>query len=141
MSFKKELVELGVHAALKTAPANYSAELVGKSFLEELKKEVSDYDSYRRHSLDVYELLQDIFNAVLPKKVDDRYNFLAEVMFLQHGQKQTFKRKLGRARAKTFITKVGLGGVFETFRLDSDTFEVPVHAIGGAATIDFESVA
>ena len=41
-------------------------------------------------------------------------------------------------RAKKFLTQVGLSGVYETFRLDSDTFELAGHAVGGGATIDFE---
>ena len=49
-----------------------------------------------------------------------------------------FRRKKGRARAKKFLTQVGLSGVYETFRLDADTFEVGAHAVGGGATIDFE---
>ena len=49
-----------------------------------------------------------------------------------------FKRPVGRARAKKFLTQVGLSGVYETFRLDSETFEIGAHAVGGGATIDFE---
>ena len=49
-----------------------------------------------------------------------------------------FRVKKGRMRAKRFLTQVGLSGVYETFRLDADTFEVKAHAIGGGATIDFE---
>ena len=43
-------------------------------------------------------------------------------------------------RAKKFITRVGLSGVYETFRLDSDEITVETHAIGGAITVDFERV-
>ena len=53
-------------------------------------------------------------------------------------QKITFKKKLGRARGKSFVTRVGLGGVFETFRLDSTEFTIETEAIGGATAIDFE---
>lgn len=49
-----------------------------------------------------------------------------------------FKVKTGRARAKKFLTQVGLSGVYETFRLDNRTFELSAHAVGGGATIDFE---
>ena len=50
-----------------------------------------------------------------------------------------FKRgRLGRNRAKKFIAQGGLSGVYETFRLDTDTFEVRAHAVGGAARLDFE---
>ena len=49
-----------------------------------------------------------------------------------------FKRKLGKNRAKKFLTQVGLSGVYETFRLDTETFTVEAHAVGGAGTIDFD---
>ena len=57
---------------------------------------------------------------------------------VEQGQKAVFKKKVGRSRAKKFLTQVGLSGVYETFRLDSTTFEIPAHAVGGAVTIDFE---
>lgn len=132
------LKQLGVHSAMRTAPSNYSTELVGKSFAAELKKLIPDYNAFRRNKYDVFELMQDVFDEVLPRKVKEIYGSWADVVQLQHGQKMTFKKKVGRARAKSFITKVGLGGVFETFRLDVQEFDVPVEAIGGAAILDFE---
>ena len=49
-----------------------------------------------------------------------------------------FKQRVGKQRAKKFLTQVGLSGVYETFRLDSKTFELAAHAVGGGATVDFE---
>jgi len=49
-----------------------------------------------------------------------------------------FRTKLGRMRAKKFLTQVGLSGVYETFRLDNGRFEVAAHAVGGGCRIDFE---
>ena len=50
-----------------------------------------------------------------------------------------FRRKIdGTNRAKQFITAVALSGVYESFRLDKNTFELGGRAIGGAAYIDFE---
>jgi hypothetical protein len=62
----------------------------------------------------------------------------AEIQTVAQGQKAMFRKKLGRARAKKFLTQVGLSGVYETFRLDSETFELGAHAVCGGATIDFE---
>lgn len=135
---KSTLKQLGIYAATRTAPTNYSAELVGKSFAGELKAMIPDYNAFRRNRLDVYELMQEIFDEVVPMKVKERFGAIADVRVLNHGQKYTFKKKVGRARAKSFITKVGLGGVFETFRLDATEFDIPVTAVGGAAILDFE---
>ena len=134
----KILVELGKNAMLRTAPANYSADLVGKSFRGEVEKLAGNYDLYRRNKLEVFELMQEVYNEVLPQVVYDRYGFLANIVQIPNGAKATFKKKLGRMRAKTFVTKVGLNGVFETFRLDSTTFEVDTEAVGGAAVLDWE---
>ena len=55
------------------------------------------------------------------------------------GQKAIFKRGvMGKNRARKFLTQVGLSGVYETFRLDTDTFTLEGKAVGGAITMDFE---
>lgn len=134
----KTLIELGKNAMLRTAPANYSAELVGKSFREEVRKIAGTYDLYRRNKLDLFELLQEVYSEVLPQKVNDRYGFLAEIMTIPNGAKATFRKKVGRARGKSFVTKVGLNGIFECFRLDSMTFDIDTEFVGGAAILDWE---
>lgn len=145
MANLKDLKVLGVAAMTNTLPknlpsdfANISTETVSEAFRGELRKLGGDYNSYRRNKLDIFELMQEIFNEVLPKYVKDRYRFLADVRTVGHGQKITFTQKVGRARAKSFVTKVGLGGVFETFRLDRKELEISIEAIGGAAILDFE---
>lgn len=62
----------------------------------------------------------------------------AEIKTVPLNQKAQFVVKSGRRRAKQFITEVGISGVYESFRLDKNTFEVGGRAIGGAAWIDFE---
>lgn len=147
MARSKELDNLkilGVAAITKSVPKNLPSDFavtpenVQEAFREELRKLGGDYNSYRRNKLDIFELMQEIFDEVLPMYVKDRYKFLADVRTVNHGQKVTFTQKIGRARAKGFITKVGLGGVFETFRLDRKEMEISVEAIGGAAILDFE---
>jgi hypothetical protein len=52
-----------------------------------------------------------------------------------------FRRKLSAGnRAKQFITRVGLAGIYEVFKLgrNEESFEVRTSAIGGAAQIGFE---
>ena len=146
MANLKDLKVLGVAAMTNTVPKALPADFAGKistenvqeAFREELKKLGGDYNSYRRNKLDIFELMQEIFDEILPKYVKDSYRFLADTRVVGHGQKVTFTKKVGRARAKSFITKVGLGGVFETFRLDRTEMEISVEAIGGAAILDFE---
>ena len=139
---KKNALTLGIKAALRQGytdgTSNFSCENVNDAFRDQVKELVGDYSLFRRNKLDFYELIEEIYAEVLPQKVLQNYGVLAEVQTVGHGQKITFKKKLGRARGKSFVTRVGLGGVFETFRLDSTEFTIETEAIGGATAIDFE---
>ena len=75
-----------------------------------------------------------------PKKVADAYAQFAETKVFAQGDKPSFRRKVNsRMRAKQFITRVGLAGRYEVFKLGGwETFEVPTSAIGGAAQIGLE---
>lgn len=139
----KTLKTLGVNAIRKTLPAgvpsDYSVSDVEASFYEKVKEVAHDRISFQRNKLDLFELLQEVFTEVEPKRVLQTYGAFADVRTVGHGQKITFKQKIGRQRAKhQFVTRVGLGGVFETFRLDTKEFDVATEAIGGAAVVDWE---
>ena len=139
---KKKALALGVKAAMRqgytSGTSNFSAEDVNEAFRAQVKEIAGDYSLFRRNKLDFFELIEEVYAEVLPKRVLQEYGVLAEIQQVGQGQKVTFKKKLGRARGKTFVTRVGLGGVFETFRLDSTEFEIQTEAIGGATAIDFE---
>ena len=65
----------------------------------------------------------------------------AEITTVAQGDKAIFRQKVSaasRRRAKQFITKVGLAGVYEVFKLDGRSYEVPTTAFGGAAQISIE---
>jgi hypothetical protein len=66
----------------------------------------------------------------------------AETKQFAQGDKPIFRRKRDvRSRAKQFITRVGLAGIYEVFKLgpaEKESFEVRTSAIGGAAQIGFE---
>lgn len=77
----------------------------------------------------------------MPKKVEKQYEQFAETKTFAQGDKPIFRRKLNsRVRAKQFITRVGLAGMYEVFKLSKsqESFEVRTSAIGGAAQIGFE---
>ena len=69
------------------------------------------------------------------------YGQFAEVKTFAQGDKPIFTQKITQAskrRAKQFIGKVGLAGLYEVFKLDSQSYEVTTNAIGGAAQIGWE---
>ena len=139
MATIKELKELALHAARGTAPAEYTASNVDEALRGELAAMCSSINNFMRNRYDIYDIIIETADEIVPTKVIDVMGTFAEIKSVPQGQKAIFKRGLvGRNRAKKFLTQVGLSGVYETFRLDNETFELGGHAIGGAAAIDFE---
>lgn len=143
---KKELVSLMKAAAQATPSKDYnykgenmSADALNAALREELQTICGDYNAYRRNQPEVFELVEETMDSILPKMVTDAYSQFAEVRTFKQGDKPVFKvNNLGSQRAKQFITRVGLAGLYETFKLGSTTFELQTSAIGGAAAISFE---
>lgn len=134
----KEMKELALCAAKNEAPANYSMENVNDALIEGLRELAGSINQFMKNRYDIYEIIIEAADEVVPNKVIDAVGIFAEVRQVGQGQKALFKTRLGRARARKFLTQVGLSGVYETFRLDNGTFEVGAYAVGGACTIDFE---
>ena len=134
----KRLYELALCAATHTAPENFSNENVEDTLRGELQKMAGSINEFMRNRYDIYDIIIKTADEILPKKTLDVLGQFAEIQNLAQGQKALFKVRTGKMRAKKFLTSVGLSGVYETFRLDTKTFEVGMKAIGSAATIDFE---
>lgn len=134
----KDLKALAKQVARKQPPANYTQQDVEKAFRAELRELAKDYNAYRRNKLTIFELIQDVVDEVLPNRVIDAIGRFGEVRQFAQGQKPIFRAQLGKHRYKKFITQVGLSGVYEVGRLDSEYIEVPVRAYGGAALIELE---
>ena len=139
MATIKELKELALHAARGTAPAEYTTSNVDEALRGELAAMCSSINNFMRNRYDIYDIIIETADEIVPAKVIDVMGAFAEIKTVPQGQKALFKRGMvGRNRAKKFLTQVGLSGLYETFRLDNETFELGGHAIGGAAAIDFE---
>lgn len=117
---------------------DYSVGAANEALREQFRLLAGDYNSYRRNKNDVFEIMQEVIDAVLPAKIMESYGQFAELKTYAQGDKPSFVRKTGRARAKQFITRVGLAGVYEVFKLDKKTFEIETAAYGGAAQIGLE---
>ena len=134
----KEMKELALCAAKNEAPANYSMENVNDALVEALRDMAGSVNQFMKNRYDIYEIIIEAADEVVPKKIIDAVGIFADVQQVGQGQKALFRTRLGRTRARKFLTQVGLSGVYETFRLDHGYFEVGAYAIGGACTIDFE---
>lgn len=137
----KAIKELALYAAKKQVPtefANKTVADVNDALREELKAICGTYDLFRRNKLDLFEIMQETMDAVVPAQVMQVVSQFAEVKNYAHGQKPSFKIKKGKIRARKFATRATASGVYETFRLDTDTIDVNTFVIGDAAYIDFE---
>lgn len=138
MATLSEIKELALHAARGTAPATFSSENVNDALSDALKDLAGTYNQFMKNRYDIYEIFIETADEIVPNKVIDAVGIFADVQVVGQGQKALFKKRVGKNRAKKFLTQVGLSGVYETFRLDTDTFTVPAYAVGGAVTIDYE---
>ena len=134
----QEFRDIALHAAKGTAPTNFTVDNVNDAFIDGLKEFAGSYNQFMKNRYDIYDIIIEAIDQILPKNVIDALGAFAEVKQVAQGEKAMFRRKVGRSRAKKFLTQVGLSGVYETFRLDAETFEVGAHAVGGGATVDFE---
>lgn len=144
---KNELLKLmkTVAHANPSAPTAYSYN--GESFSyaalnETLRREMNEiagtYALYRENMNTLFSLIEETLNEVVPARTLERYGQFAETKTFAQGDKPVFTRRMGHMRAKQFITRVGLAGVYEVFKLGGESFEVQTSAIGGAAQIGFE---
>lgn len=144
---KNELVGL-IKAVVKANPSQaiayscgdkqYSYDTLNETLRREFNEIAGTYADYRENKNTLFALIETALNEVLPKKVLEQYGAFAEVKTFAQGDKPVFTRKLGKNRAKQFITKVGLAGIYEVFKLGSEAIEVTTTAYGGAAQIGLE---
>lgn len=135
-----ELRELALHSVRRTAPSEFTVENVDAAFADGLKELAGTYNQFMKNRYDIYDIVIEAVDEILPKNFIKAVEIFAEVKVVPDGQKALFKKRLGKTRAKQFITRVGLTGVYETFRLDESTFELSGYAVGGGATVDWDRV-
>ena len=121
---------------------NFDYDQLNETLRRELNEYASTYAMYRDNKSLIFSIIEETLDEVLPKKVEQAYMQFAETKQFAQGDKPIFKRKRDtRSRAKQFITRVGLAGIYEVFKLgpsEAESFEVRTSAIGGAAQIGFE---
>ena len=155
MEFKDmlELAKISVKADPKAPVAysfgeeKYSLEQVNKTLQNEFAALLGNgdnrYRAFQENKNCIFRLIEETIDEVLPQRVEQRYMDFAEVKTIAQGDRATFVLKIteaARKRAKTFVTRVGLAGRYETFMLDGRSLDVKTSAIGGAARIGFEEV-
>ena len=119
---------------------NLSYDAMNTTLRNELKELAGTYALYRENKNTIFSLIEQTIDLILPKKVAENYAQFAETKTFGQGDKPIFTRRGNyHNRAKQFITKVGLAGIYEVFKLGKERpFELQTSAIGGAAAIGFE---
>jgi hypothetical protein len=119
----------------------YSYNELQETLRNEFKELAGTYSLYRENKNTVFSLIEETIDDVLPGRVLEQYGQFAEIKTFNQGDKPIFTQKITTAakrRAKQFIGRVGLAGLYEVFKLDGKSYEVATNAIGGAAQIGFE---
>ena len=139
----EELKQLALYAAKGTVPANFTAQGesaadydVNAAFRDGLKELASTYSQFMKNRYDIYDIFVETVDKIMPKNTIAALSPFAEVQVVELGQKAIFKQKVGKMRAKKFLTYAGINGVYETFRLDATTFELGGENVAIGATID-----
>lgn len=107
----------------------------------ELKAIAGDYNTYRENKNLIFSLIEQSIDDILPEKVMEQYGMFAEIKQIGQGDRAVFTQRITTAakrRAKQFVTRVGLAGIYEVFKLDGQKLELPATAIGGACQITLE---
>lgn len=118
----------------------FSYDALDETLRQELNEYAGTFSLYRENKNLIFSLIEETMDDILPKKVQESYGMFAEVKTFAQGDKPIFRRKISaKNRAKQFITRVGLAGIYEVFKLGGqESFEVQTSAIGGAAQIGLE---
>lgn len=120
---------------------NFSYNDLQDTFRKELLVYAGTYSAFRENKNFIFKLLEETIDEVLPARIMQQYSSFAEIKIFKQGDRPLFIQRITTAskrRARQFIGKVGLAGLYEVFKLDGRSYEVTTNAIGGAAAIGFE---
>ena len=130
-----------VQTKFSFAGEDFSYENLNETLRQELYELASDYRTYQINKNTIFQIMEQTIDDVLPTRVLQLWGQMANVKSIAQGQKYVFTQRItdaSRRRAKQFITKVGLAGIYEVFKLDGKSYEIQTSAFGGAAQMGFE---
>lgn len=145
----KELAKASAKASLNPSVAfsygeqKMSAEALSKTFANNLNELGKTPHEFERNKHTIFELIEIAINEVLPVKVMQAYGQFADIKTFGEGERPVFKVRISEAskkRAKSFVTKVGIAGRYEVFKLDGYQIEVKTSAYGGASRVEWQEL-
>jgi hypothetical protein len=144
-----ELAKANAKASLNPSVAysyegeKLTADALNATFIKELNELGKTPQDFRENQNLIFTLIEVSLTEILPQKVMQNYGQFADVQTFAQGEKPVFKVRISEAskqRAKQFVTRVGLAGRYETFKLDGYSLEVNTAAYGGAARVEWEEL-
>jgi len=90
----QEFREVALNAARRTAHENFTVENVNSAFVDGLKELAGSYNQFMKNRYDLYDIIIEAIDTVMPKNVIDALSAFAEVKTVAQGEKAMFKRKL-----------------------------------------------
>ena len=126
---------LGKKVPAEFATENYDYE---SALRDELRKIAGTRRQFERNKYDVFDLLSEAMDEVLPQKVISTVGMFAETRQVPQGTRLEFTITRGKQPGRQFVTRATESGYYETFRLDRDRIDLTPKAIGAAGIIDFE---
>lgn len=138
----RQLARAAAHnQSLTFSEESFDCEAVNSALREQFNLLTDGYYNYQRNKVEIFELISETIDEVLPAKVMAQYEQFADVKTVAQGDKAVFTLRIteaARKRAKSFVTRVGLAGRYETMILEGRQIEVGTAAIGYAVRIGFE---
>ena len=138
MDNMKDIVDLAVATITKeNIPSEFTAADLENSLREQLSA-FQDYKYLRKHAADLYEIIEEVANIVIPRKVLEQFGGFAEIRRKGYGEKISFTIRTGKYRGKKFVTKAGDQGIYKTFTLDNKELVMQPRVYAGATRLEIE---
>lgn len=113
---------------------------VNVAFCEQIKEITKDYRTFKQHKQELFSIIEENIDIVLPNMVLDALGELAEIKNLANGDKPRFLVEKNKGGIKNSVTEVGLGGNFKRYKMDKGYIEPAMKAYGTATSIELEEL-
>ena len=134
----KDIIDLAVATVTKeNIPSEFTAADLEDSLREQLSA-FQDYKYLRKHAADLYEIIEEVANVVIPRKVLEQFGGFADIRRKGYGEKISFTVRTGKYRGKKFVTKAGDQGIYKTFTLDNRELVMQPRVYAGATRLEIE---
>lgn len=80
-----EFRDIALHAAKGTAPDTFSIENVNDAFVDGLQELAGSYNQFMKNRYDIYDIIIQAIDEILPKNVIDALSAFAEVRTVGQG--------------------------------------------------------